>query len=166
MDIVDLKIIGLLIQDPQMPFSGMAKALDVGIETVIRRYNKLKSEGVIYNTTVTVDMKKCGYVGHALFLVNTLAGAEPEKMYSELVKKRNVLTVIHAIGDYDLLIHCIYSDLDDLYRLQKEISTVLGIKYMSVVVVSAKEFNTSFPSPEYYSNIIAKMAGAYAQIKT
>jgi DNA-binding Lrp family transcriptional regulator len=165
MDIVDLKIIMLLIQDPQMPFSGMAKTLDIGIETVIRRYNKLKNEGVIYSTTITVDMKKCGYIGHALFLVNTLADAEPEKMYAELVNKRNVLTVIHAIGDYDLLVHCIYSDLDDLYRLQREISLVTGIKYLSVVVVSAKDFNSSFPSLEYFNHLFSKIA-ASCQIKT
>ncbi|MGD6933264.1 MAG: Lrp/AsnC family transcriptional regulator [Candidatus Bathyarchaeia archaeon] len=123
MDSVDLKIIGLLMQDAQMPFSSIAKTLGLGVDTVIRRYNRLKSEGVIHSAAVTVDLKKCGFKGHVFFLLTTLAGADPQKMYDSFSKMTNVLTVIHTIGDYDMLLHCIYSDVDNLLKLQKALGS-------------------------------------------
>ncbi len=155
MDCVDLKIIGLLMQDSQMPFSKIAKTLDLGVDTVIRRYSRLKNDGVIHSASVIVNLKKCGFTGHVFFLVNTLAGAEPQKMYDELVKITNVLTVVHTIGDYDLLLHCIYSDMDNLTQLQKVLSKVSGIQYMSIIGISATDFIPHFPSIDYYSKAIS-----------
>lgn len=156
MDCNDMKIIGLLMQDSQMPFSDIAKTLDLGVDTVIRRYNKLKREGVILSASVTVNLKKCGLKGHVFFLVSTLAGAEPQEMYEKFVKITNVLRVIHTIGDYDMLLHCVYTDVDNLTKLQKEIASVSGIQYFSIIAVSAADFIPSFPSIDYYSRAIAQ----------
>ena len=156
MDCVDLKIIDLLMKDAQMPFSSIAKTLDLGVDTVIRRYNRLKSEGIIQSAVVIVDLKKCGLKGHVFLLVNTAAGAEPEKMFDEFSKITNVLTVFHTIGDYDMLLHCVYSDMDNLTHLQKELSQVPGIQYMSIIGVSATDFGPAFPSFAYYSKAISR----------
>jgi DNA-binding Lrp family transcriptional regulator len=155
MDCNDLKIIGLLMQDSQMPFSEIAKRLNLGVDTVIRRYNKLKRVGVIHSASVTVNLKKCGLNGHVYFLVSALAGADPQKMYDQFIKVTNVLRVIQTIGDYDVLLHCVYTDVDNLTKLQKEISSVSGIKYFSIIVVSTAAFNPNFPSIDYYSRAIA-----------
>lgn len=155
MDCTDLKIISLLMQDAQMPFSTIAKNLNLGVDTVIRRYSRLKSEGIIHNAAVIVDLRKCGFKGHVFFLVNTLAGADPEKMYIEFAKITNVLTVIHTIGDYDMQLHCIYSDMDNLTMLQKELSKVPGIQYLSIIGISATDFIPNFPSLDYYSKAIS-----------
>lgn len=157
MDKVDLKIIGLLMQDAQTPFSSIAKTLGLGVDTVIRRYNRLKSEGVIQSASVTVNLRKCGYRGHVFFLVNTLAGSDPQKMYEEFVKITNVLSVIHTIGDYDMLLHCVYSEMDNLTMLQKELSKVSGIQYLSIIGISATSFIPNFPSIDYYSKAISNI---------
>jgi len=62
--------------------------------------------------------------------------------------------VVHTIGDYDLLLHCIYYDIDNLIDLQKRISLVDGIKYLSLVCLSAKGFIPTFPAIGYYSKAI------------
>jgi Lrp/AsnC family transcriptional regulator for asnA, asnC and gidA len=160
MDCVDLKIIALLMKDAQLPFSSIAKTLDLGVDTVIRRYNRLKSEGIIQSAAVIVDLKKCGLKGHVFLLVNTTADADPAKMYEEFSKITNVLTVFHTIGDYDMLLHCVYSDLDNLTRLQKELSQVLGVQYMSIIAVSATDFGPHFPSINYYSKAISSKLAA------
>jgi DNA-binding Lrp family transcriptional regulator len=156
MDSVDLKIIGLLMHDSQMPFSELAKTLDLGVDTVIRRYNKLRSDGVVNSAAVAVNLKKCGFKGHVIFLVSTDAGAEPERLYDEFIKIPNVLSVVNTIGDHDLQIHCVYSDVDGLTLLQKEITKVSGIHYLSTIIFSANDFIPDFPSTEYCSKVISK----------
>lgn len=158
MDKVDLKIIGLLMQDSQMPFSTIAKTLGLGVDTVIRRYSRLKNEGVIHSASVVVNLKRCGFKGHVFFLVNTLAGADPQKMYEEFTKMTNVVTVIHTIGDYDMILHCVYADMDNLTMMQKELSKVEGIQYLSIVGISATSFIPNFPSVDYYSKAISSNA--------
>jgi Lrp/AsnC family transcriptional regulator, regulator for asnA, asnC and gidA len=155
MDKVDLKIIGLLMQDAQTPFSSIAKTLELGVDTVIRRYNRMKNEGVIQSAAVIINLKKCGFRGHVFFLVNTLAGANPQKMYEEFNKITNVLTVVQTIGDYDMLLHCVYSDMDNLTMLQKELSKVQGIQYLSIIGISATNFIPNFPSIGYFSKAIS-----------
>jgi Lrp/AsnC family transcriptional regulator for asnA, asnC and gidA len=154
MNRVDMKIVGLLMQDAQMPFSEIAKSIDVGVDTVIRRYANLKKEGVIHSASVIVDLKKCGYEGHAFILVNTLAGAESKKIFEEFIKITNVLTVVHTIGDYDLLLHCIYADTDDLADLERNITKVEGIQYLSILCISATDFIQTFPAIDYYSKAV------------
>jgi DNA-binding Lrp family transcriptional regulator len=157
MDRIDLKIIELLLPNSDMPFSEVAKKLDLGVDTVIRRYYKLKNDGIIDAATVTVDLKKCGYEGHALFLVNTIAGADLKKMCAEFAKISNLLCIVHTIGDYDLILHGIYSDIDAVTKLQKEISMVPGIKQMIITCISAKTFMTNYPTVEYYLKAFARV---------
>jgi len=73
---VDQKIIKLLMKDAQMPFSKIAEQLGVGTDTVIRKYHRLKKEGVIHNASVIVDLEKCGHKGNVFFLASVLAGLD------------------------------------------------------------------------------------------
>jgi DNA-binding Lrp family transcriptional regulator len=146
------------MKDAQTPFSTIAKQLGIGTDTVIRKYNKLKKEGVIHSASVIVDLEKCGYKGHVFFLVSVLAGADSSRLFEELIKITNVLTVIHTIGDYDFVLHCIYHDIDNLIDLQKQITAVNGIKYLSVVCLSTKDFIPTFPAIGYYSKALQKGA--------
>jgi DNA-binding Lrp family transcriptional regulator len=47
MDQLDIEIIEILQRDARIPFSKMAKNLKVGIDTILRRYNKLLKTGII-----------------------------------------------------------------------------------------------------------------------
>ncbi len=156
MDAVDLKIIDLLMEDAQTPFCSIAEQLGVGTDTVIRRYRKLKDEGVIHNASVIVNLKKCGYQCHAFFSVSVMAGTDSSSLYEKLIKIPNVLTVASTIGDYDFMLHCIYSDLKDLMRLNREIAGIDGIKYLAVVVLPTATFISTFPSISYYSKATVK----------
>jgi DNA-binding Lrp family transcriptional regulator len=163
MDTVDLKIIQFLLKDSQMPFSEIAKKLNLGVDTVIRRYHKLKSEEVIYSATIGIDLKKSGINGHFMFMVNCISGADQEIMYEEFSKITNLLTVIHTVGDYDFLLHGLFSDFESLVLLQKEISKVPGILYLYATCVSAKDFIPAFPTVECYRNVILKSTVNYKE---
>jgi DNA-binding Lrp family transcriptional regulator len=142
------------MEDAQMPFSKIAQQLGIGTDTVIRKYHRLKKEGVIHSASVIVNLERCGYKGHVFFLASVLAQTDSSRLFDELIEIPNVLTVVHTIGDYDLVLHCIYYDIDNLIDLQKRISTVDGIKYLSVVCLTTKDFIPTFPAIGYYSKAI------------
>ncbi len=139
------------MKDAQTPFSKIAKQLGIGTDTVIRKYHRLKKEGVIHSASVIVDLKKCGFKGHVFFLVNVLPRTDSSRLFEELIQMTNVLTVVHTIGDYDFVLHCIYHDIDNLIDLQKGITKIDGIKSLSMVCISAKGFIPTFPAIGYYS---------------
>jgi len=83
---VDQKIIKLLMKDAQMPFSKIAEQLGVGTDTVIRKYHRLKKEGVIHNASVIVDLEKCGHKGNVFFLASVLAGLDSSRLFEALIE--------------------------------------------------------------------------------
>jgi Lrp/AsnC family transcriptional regulator for asnA, asnC and gidA len=155
MDSVDFKIVGLLMKDAQMPFSTIATQLGIGTDTVIRRYRKLVKEGVIHYPSIIVNLKKCGLDGHAFISLSVSAGVDASRLYDQLSQLTNVLTVVYTIGDYDFWLHCVFSDLDDLIRLNKEISKIDGIKLISQVYLPTNSFMPTLPTINYYSKAIS-----------
>lgn len=154
MDSTDLGIIRLLMADAQTPFSKIAKQLGIGVDTVIRRYHRLKKEEIIHYPSIIVDLEKCGYEGHAFFFISTLPGADVSRLYDQLSQMTNVIVVVMTIGDYDLHTLCIYADAEDLMRLYTEISRIGGIKEIALASMPVKNFPT-LPSIGYYSQAIS-----------
>ncbi len=154
MDSIDLGIIRLLMADAQTPFSKTAKQLGIGVDTVIRRYHRLKKEGIIHYPSIIINLEKGGFEGHAFFFINTLPGADVSNVYDQLSQMANVIVVVMTIGDYDLHTLCLYSDAEDLMRLYNEISEIEGIKDIALASMPAKSFAT-LPSIEYYSKAIS-----------
>jgi Lrp/AsnC family transcriptional regulator, regulator for asnA, asnC and gidA len=154
MDSTDLSIIRLLMQDAQMPFNKIAKKLGIGTDTVIRRYRRLKNEGIIHHPAIIVNIEKCGYEGHVFFFISTLPGADISHLYDQLSQMKNVMVVVMTIGDYDLHVYGIYADSEDLMRLYNELSSLAGIEDIAMASMPAKSFET-LPSISYYSKAIS-----------
>ena len=154
MDSTDLSIIRLLMQDAQMPFNKVAKQLGIGTDTVIRRYRRLKNEGVIHHPAIIVNIEKCGYEGHVFFFISTLPGADISRMYGQLSQMKNVMVVVITIGDYDLQVYGIYANSEYLMRLYNEISSLEGIEDIGMASMPAKSFPT-LPSIGYYSKAVS-----------
>jgi Lrp/AsnC family transcriptional regulator, regulator for asnA, asnC and gidA len=153
MDSTDLSIIRLLMQDAQMPFNKVAKQLGIGTDTVIRRYRKLKNEGVIHHPAIIVNIEKCGYEGHVFFFISTLPGADIPRLFEQLSEMTNVMVVVMTIGDYDLHVYGIYATSEELMRLYNEISNLEVIEYIAMASMPARSFPT-LPSISYYSKAV------------
>lgn len=59
-DTVDTQIITELIKDGQMPFSRISRKIGVSRETVRKRFEKMKKDGVIDRISILVDGHKIG----------------------------------------------------------------------------------------------------------
>jgi len=130
MDKIDHQIVNLLIKDAQIPFSTIAKQLGVGKDTVSRRYAKLKKEGIIQKSSVIIDLQKCGFKGSVNFLVTLQPEADPERVFEKFAETPNAIVVVRTLGDYDLMVECIFSDADDLTNLEEVITRIEGVRYI------------------------------------
>ena len=61
LDEIDHKILDMLIENTRMPFTDIAKALEVSAGTVHIRVRKMEESGIIKSSTLTVDYDKIGY---------------------------------------------------------------------------------------------------------
>ena len=52
-----------LLKDAQTPFLRIAKKLGVSPETVRTRYGKMKEDGTIKRSSISIDLSKIGYQG-------------------------------------------------------------------------------------------------------
>lgn len=101
-DEVDKTILMYLIENTRMPFTEIAKKMDVSAGTIHVRVKKLEDAGIIKGTTLITDYDKMGYrfvayVGLLLTKTNKIQG-----VLEELHKIPNV-TVAHIVsGKYNV----------------------------------------------------------------
>ena len=114
MDKIDFEIIKILMNDAQTPFTKIAKELDIGVDTVNRRYTRMKNEGIIQKASIVIDIEKCGVKGFVSLLITTQSCSETSKIFEAFAHFRNVVVVTKTIGDSDLMVEYVFSDINDL----------------------------------------------------
>ncbi|MCW4035540.1 MAG: AsnC family transcriptional regulator, partial [Candidatus Bathyarchaeota archaeon] len=60
MNEIDQKIIEELTKDVRKPFNQIGNKIGVSTQTVINRYNKMKSKGIIKFCSISVNLEKIG----------------------------------------------------------------------------------------------------------
>lgn len=116
MDKLDQQIIQEINENGRKPFSTIAKKLGVSTQTVMRRYNKMKANGAITLSTITIDLEKVGYIGTAHMLIKTKPNANSSQIVEQLSKTPNIITVARTIGSYDAYAVLAFRDINDLYE--------------------------------------------------
>lgn len=134
-DDVDKTILMYLIENTRMPFTEIAKKMDVSAGTIHVRVKKLEDAGIIKGTTLITDYDKMGYqfvayVGLLLTKTNKI-----QSVLEELYRIPNV-TVAHIVsGKYNIFCKIRASDtnhakdvifkidaIDDVLRTESMIS--------------------------------------------
>jgi Lrp/AsnC family transcriptional regulator for asnA, asnC and gidA len=132
MDEIDEKIVEMLTEDARTSFRQMAKDLGKSPDTVIKRYEKLREEGLIRGSTIVVEPGRIGYEGMAAFHidVSTSGGAKTDStsILRSLIKMPNIIVATKTVGDHDLLAVGVIHDFSHLMKLGGEIAAIPGVK--------------------------------------
>ena len=121
MDETDLFIIKRMTEDARVSFRKIAKELGISTHTVIKRYQKLRKE-IHLSCGVTVDLNKIGYNNMATFLITTSPQHDTQRILNVLTKVPNVIVATKTMGDYDLLVVAVFSDFEQLFKMERKIS--------------------------------------------
>ncbi|MEO9891417.1 AsnC family transcriptional regulator [Aurantibacter sp.] len=128
-DEIDNKILGLLSDNAQMPYTEIAKKLVISPGTVHARINKMKTLGVIKGATLSLDYSKIGWkmtIFLGIYLRETMLYKQVIKQLKEV---NEVVKIHHSTGKYDVFIKMHAKDSIHYRKVyQDSILTINGIK--------------------------------------
>ncbi|HIQ03666.1 MAG TPA: Lrp/AsnC family transcriptional regulator [Desulfurococcales archaeon] len=143
LDETDKRILRLLQEDAKIPYSRLAKILNVSEATIHLRIKKLKQLGILRGFHADIDPAKVGKGTLAFVLIK----AQP-KLYdhvlSKLSKLKDVYELYDVTGEFYALAKVRVSDREDLARLLDEIGRIDGVEstYTMYVLRVIKEKKT------------------------
>ncbi len=152
MDKVDYLILSELLKDAQMPFSAIAKKFDISPYTVTKRYERMKQEGTILRSIVSIDLSKLGYQGKAFLMITVASNQDRLPIIEALTKIRNIIVVTEIIGAFDILAVSPISDFAALRALIKEVKKIPGLQHVEVTCIDG----TSFPLDSSFGEVLSK----------
>ena len=145
LDKIDFNILELLMEDARTSFRKIARKLQVSPDTISKRYEKLKKEGVIINSTVIIDPGKIGYSFIARFGIN-VKPAYSSQVLEKIIKIPSVIVASKLVGTYDLISITVVKSFQHLCELREQI---LEMSYVEKVETSMW-INTMELCPRYF----------------
>jgi Lrp/AsnC family transcriptional regulator, regulator for asnA, asnC and gidA len=113
LDELDTQIVQLLHKDGRMPFTEIAKKLNVSEATVRNRVQRLTSSGAI-TIQAYLNPSKLGFRSIALIELKTVDLARAQTIALEMVAQDSVSYVAFVAGGYDLFIEVTYDTNEGL----------------------------------------------------
>jgi Lrp/AsnC family transcriptional regulator for asnA, asnC and gidA len=144
-DELDFGIIEKLALNGRAPFSEMAHDLGISIDTVVKRYRKLRQNNII-KTSIQMNLNLIGY--HLILDFNiSLKSPSNAQTIQSLCRIPDVVIIIKTSGDYDLQVTAIVRDVEQMIAIQDEIMKLPGIVKIEA---SARKIPLRWPSPKQY----------------
>lgn len=136
LDEIDLQLIHDLTQNSMQPFGKLAEQIGTSINTVSRKYKKLIDNRII-RPTIQLDLTKLGYFGTVSFALAYSSQIEPNEVIRDVAAIKNNYLTIKISGEYDLLIHILLKDLNQLLLTQKQVAEIPGVSRLEMLVYPA-----------------------------
>ncbi len=121
LDPMDVKILRFLSDDARIPYSHIARSLNISDVAVKKRVEKLVQRGIIKGFRVSVDFRKIGYKYVAFFEIKP-DPSYANDVFSKISRLPNVLETYMLVGDYPIVAKAVLPTTDDIRNL----STVIG----------------------------------------
>lgn len=91
LDNVDITILEMLKKDARISFKEIARKINVSPDTIINRFERLKEQGIIVNSTVIINSKKIGYPFISLF-GSYIKPAYSSQVLEKIIKIKKLLS--------------------------------------------------------------------------
>jgi DNA-binding Lrp family transcriptional regulator len=129
-------LIDALMKNSMQPFGKLAENIGTSINTVSRKYKKLRDNRII-RPTIQLDLPKLGYFANVSFALAYSSQFEPNDVIRDIVAIKNNYLTIKIGGEYDLLIHILLKDLNQLLLTQKQVAEIPGVSRLEMLVYPA-----------------------------
>lgn len=134
-DEIDAKILGILQEDPRTTYLKLAKECHMSIDSVRRRYERLKNEGVVVREIISLHPKAIGIDCMAWLGIITEPGKENEVL-EYLNKKPEIGMNFLEIGKYNIRSILSLNHLDDLEPCVDSLKKTPYVKDIEVMLWS------------------------------
>ncbi|HLV23800.1 MAG TPA: winged helix-turn-helix transcriptional regulator [Moheibacter sp.] len=140
-DEIDKTILMYLIENTRMPFTEIAKKMNVSAGTIHVRVKKLEDAGIIKGTTLITDYDKMGYQFVAYLGLLLTKTNRIQKVLDELYKIPNV-TVAHIVaGKYNVFCKIRARDTNHAKELIFKIDEIEDVLRTESMISLEESFN-------------------------
>ena len=143
MDRLDFLILSELLKDATISLADIAKKVGTSPYTVRRRFARLKEEGIIVRSMVSIDLAKLGYQGKAFLLITVSPSGDKSQTISYLKKMRNIIVVTEIVGPCDVLAIAPITDLNSIQTLVAEAKRAPFVLIVKIACVDDTYFPVS-----------------------
>lgn len=128
-DQVDLKILEILTQNADTPYTEVAKRLQVSDGTIHVRMRRMKEMGIIKGAQLVIDYSKLGWDIDAFLGIYLDRSSLYDEVVTELKKIPEVVEMHYTTGAYSIFVRIICQDTKHLKSvLHDKIQKVNGIQ--------------------------------------
>jgi len=146
-DAIDKQLVQKLTENGRMSFSQIAKEMKIATNTVVRRYNNLRKNGTM-KVSIQVDPEKIGYWAILDFNLSfTSQTTTSSTIVESFIKIPDIIIITKTSGDYDMQLTAMVRDIDQMFRIQDEISSISSVTKFEV---SVRKIPEKWPTPLQY----------------
>lgn len=149
MNKIDREIAKMLSQNARIPFSTIAKKLNISTSHVIKKYKNLRESGLFLRSSITVDPKKLGYQANAMIYITTALGTKIVDLHKRILKIPNLIILGKIIGECDWLAIVPVATFEELFEIKEHFRKIDGIEKIQI--------NTNPPFPNWPFNFFAPL---------
>lgn len=102
LDIIDKKILDFLVKNTRMPFTEIAKQMDVSAGTIHVRVKKMEDAGIILGSSLNIDYAKLNYHFTAFIGILLTKSNRTQDVLKELTTIPNVVEASVISGKYNI----------------------------------------------------------------
>jgi Lrp/AsnC family transcriptional regulator for asnA, asnC and gidA len=141
-DEVDRKILALLLENAQTPYTEVAKKVFVSPGTVHVRMRKLVDLGIVIGSQLKINYTKLGYDVKAFLGVFLEKGALYDDVVAELNQIPEITNIDYTTGDYAMFVKILCRDTKHLREvLHDKVQKVEGISRTETTISLNEDVN-------------------------
>lgn len=135
LDDLDIQILSILMEEASVPYTEIAKRLEVSGGTIHVRMKKMEELGVIRGTNLQVNPQKVGYDITAFLGIYLEKGSQYKLAVEQLRAIPEIVELHYCTGTYSMFAKIICKDTNHLRQVLNEgIQSVEGIQRTETII--------------------------------
>jgi len=141
-DNTDMRILALLMDDATLPYTEIAKKVNVSGGTVHVRMKKLQELGIVKGAHLNINYSKLGYDITAFLGIYLEKSSFYDQAVKDLLNIPEVVNVHYTTGNYSMFVKIICRDTKHLREvLHDKIQKVAGIQRTETIISLQESLN-------------------------
>ena len=139
LDVIDKKILDFLVKNTRMPFTEIAKQMDVSAGTIHVRVKKMEDAGIILGSSLNIDYGKLNYHFTAFIGILLTKSNRTQDVLRELVTIPNVIEASVISGKYNIFCKVKAKNTEDAKSIIYQIDDIQDVM-RTESMISMEEF--------------------------
>ena len=141
LDVLDRKILTILMEDAVVPYTEIAKQLDVSAGTIHVRMKKLLEQGVVKGSQLIIDPAVIGYDICAFIGIFLDKGSAYSDVRKQMMNIQEIVDLQYTTGVYSIFAKVLCRDTNHLREvLNEKIQPIQGIQRTETFIALEQGF--------------------------